>query len=81
MRYLIDNIVTTWEEYKFFYPDPSQTDIGHIHNPEMSVDEIRDHLGEINGHLVEFPYHFLENVDLQGESIPFIGNDIQELYT
>lgn len=76
-----DDTVTNWEEYKAFYPDPNQTDIGHVHDPEMSVDEIRDHLGEINGHLVEFPYHFLENIDLQGESIPFIGNDIQELYT
>jgi phospholipase D1/2 len=73
--------VTNWEEYKTFYPDPSQIDIGHVHNPEMSVEEIRDHLADIKGHLVEFPYHFLENVDLQGESIPFIGNDIQELYT
>jgi phospholipase D1/2 len=47
----------------------------------MSVDNIRDHLGNIRGHLVEFPYHFLEGIDLQGESIPFIGDDIQELYT
>jgi phospholipase D1/2 len=47
----------------------------------MSVEEIRDHLSNIRGHLVEFPYHFLEAVDLQGESIPFIGDDIQELYT
>ncbi|KAG1150556.1 hypothetical protein G6F37_000150 [Rhizopus arrhizus] len=76
-----DDTVTNWEEYKTFYPDPSQIDIGHVHDPEMSVEEIRDHLADIKGHLVEFPYHFLENVDLQGESIPFIGNDIQELYT
>ncbi|ORE03496.1 phospholipase D/nuclease [Rhizopus microsporus var. microsporus] len=76
-----DDTVTTWEEYKTFYPDPSQIDIGHVHDPEMSVDEIRDHLANIHGHLVEFPYHFLENVDLQGESIPFIGDNIQELYT
>ena len=47
----------------------------------MSVDTIRDHLSTIRGHLVEFPYHFLENVDLRGEAIPFIGDDIQELYT
>jgi phospholipase D1/2 len=47
----------------------------------MPVEVIRDQLSNIHGHLVEFPYHFLENVDLQGESIPFIGDDIQELYT
>jgi phospholipase D1/2 len=47
----------------------------------MSVDEIRDQLSNIHGHLVEFPYNFLDKVDLQGESIPFVGDDIQELYT
>ncbi|KAI8373627.1 hypothetical protein EDC96DRAFT_458022 [Choanephora cucurbitarum] len=76
-----DDTVTNWEEYKEFYPNPSQIDIGHVHDPEMSVDTIRDHLSNIRGHLVEFPYHFLENVDLRGEAIPFIGDDIQELYT
>ncbi|KAG2235547.1 hypothetical protein INT48_003110 [Thamnidium elegans] len=76
-----DDTVTNWEEYKSFYPDPSEIEIGHVHDPEMSVDDIRDHLGNIRGHLVEFPYHFLEGVDLQGEAIPFIGDDIQELYT
>ncbi|KAI9468470.1 MAG: hypothetical protein EXX96DRAFT_590746 [Benjaminiella poitrasii] len=76
-----DDTVTNWEEYKAFYPDPAHIDIGHGHDPEMSVEEIRDQLSNIRGHLVEFPYHFLENVDLQGESIPFIGDDIQELYT
>lgn len=76
-----DDTVTNWEEYKSFYPDPAHIDIGHVHDPEMSVDEIRDHLSNIRGHLVEFPYKFLEGVDLQGESIPFVGDDIQELYT
>ncbi|KAI7898091.1 uncharacterized protein BX663DRAFT_526183 [Cokeromyces recurvatus] len=76
-----DDTVTDWEEYKSFYPDPNQIDIGHVYDPEMSVEDIRDRLANIHGHLVEFPYHFLENVDLQGDSIPFIGDDIQELYT
>ncbi|KAI8391192.1 uncharacterized protein BYT42DRAFT_474927 [Radiomyces spectabilis] len=68
-------------EYKAFYPDPSQIDIGHVWDPEMSVETIRGHLSEIRGHLVEFPLHFLENIDLQGESIPFISDVVQELYT
>ncbi|KAI7896962.1 uncharacterized protein EV154DRAFT_490014 [Mucor mucedo] len=76
-----DDTVTNWEEYKTFYPDPSQIEIGHVHDPEMSVEDIRDQLSNIRGHLVEFPYKFLEGIDLQGESIPFIGDDIQELYT
>ncbi|KAF7727305.1 hypothetical protein EC973_007821 [Apophysomyces ossiformis] len=76
-----DDTVTNWEEYKAFYPDPNVVDIGHVHDPEMSVEEIRENLGLIRGHLVEFPYKFLENVDLAEESIPFISNLTQELYT
>ncbi|KAI9365193.1 hypothetical protein BD770DRAFT_378002 [Pilaira anomala] len=76
-----DDTVTNWEEYTAFYPDPKEIEIGHVFDPEMSVDDIRGHLSNIRGHLVEFPYRFLEGVDLQGESIPFIGDDIQELYT
>ncbi|KAI7872737.1 hypothetical protein BDF14DRAFT_1739586 [Spinellus fusiger] len=76
-----DDNVTSWDEYKAFYPDPTKVDIGHVQDPEMSVDEVRGHLGKINGHLVEFPYHFLEQVDLKGESIPFVSNVTQELYT
>ncbi|KAG0174673.1 hypothetical protein DFQ28_005271 [Apophysomyces sp. BC1034] len=76
-----DDNVTNWEEYKAFHPNPAKIDIGHVHNPNMPVREIREQLGRVRGHLVEFPYHFLEKVDLQGESIPLISNLTQELYT
>lgn len=73
--------VTNWEEYHAFYPDPSKVDIGHVFDPDMPVDVIREELSKIRGHLVEFPLHFLENINLQGESVPFIGDTVQELYT
>jgi phospholipase D1/2 len=73
--------VTTWEEYHAFYPDPEKTEIGHVYDPEMPVDEIVDTLSTVRGHLVDFPLKFLEQVDLQGESVPFLGDDINELYT
>ncbi|KAI8980525.1 hypothetical protein BDB01DRAFT_836742 [Pilobolus umbonatus] len=76
-----DDTVTNWDQYKEFHPNPEIIDVGHVHDPNMPVEEIREHLGKIRGHLVEFPYDFLKDVDLQGESIPFIGDDIQELYT
>ncbi|KAI8329868.1 hypothetical protein BC941DRAFT_463630 [Chlamydoabsidia padenii] len=76
-----DDNVTTWEEYHDFYPNPEMIEIGHVHDPDMPVDEIIDTLGEVRGHLVEFPLKFLEKVDLQGESVPFLGDDINELYT
>ncbi|SAM04497.1 hypothetical protein [Absidia glauca] len=76
-----DDNVTTWEEYHAFYPDPEKTEIGHVYDPEMPVDEIVDTLSTVRGHLVDFPLKFLEQVDLQGESVPFLGDDINELYT
>ncbi|CAO3597157.1 unnamed protein product [Absidia cylindrospora] len=76
-----DDNVTTWEEYHAFYPDPEKIEIGHVHDPDMPVELIVDTLDQVRGHLVEFPLKFLEQVDLQGESVPFLGDDINELYT
>ncbi|KAJ8656583.1 hypothetical protein O0I10_007660 [Lichtheimia ornata] len=76
-----DDNVTTWDEYHSFYPDQNKTDIGHIADKEMPVSVIRQELSQIRGHLVEFPTKFLENVDMKGESIPFLSDAVQELYT
>ena len=74
-------LVTTWEQYHAFYPDASKVDIGHVHDKSMPVAVIREELSKVRGHLVEFPYKFLEDVDMKGESIPFITDAVQELYT
>lgn len=74
-------IVTTWKDYHAFYPDPKKIDLGHVHDPDMSVHEVRQHLDIIRGHLVEFPSKFLSFEDLQGEAIPLVGPAMQELYT
>lgn len=47
----------------------------------MPVQEIRENLDKIHGHLVEFPTKFLSYEDLQGDSIPIVGGAVQELYT
>lgn len=75
------HIVTTWDEYHKFYPDPKTVELGHVHDPNMSVREIRQNLDTIRGHLVEFPTKFLCHEDLQGEAIPIVGAQIQDLYT
>lgn len=73
--------MTTWDEYHSFYPDQNKVDIGHVYDKEMPVSVIRQELSQIRGHLVEFPTKFLENVDMKGESIPFLSDAVQELYT
>ncbi|KAI8085326.1 hypothetical protein BDF21DRAFT_379811 [Thamnidium elegans] len=76
-----DDTIVSWSEYHKFYPDPEKINLGHVHDPTMSVHEVRQELNKIRGHLVEFPTKFLSFEDLQGEAIPFIGSAMQELYT
>ncbi|KAI7858196.1 hypothetical protein BDC45DRAFT_499033 [Circinella umbellata] len=76
-----DDNVTNWEQYHSFYPDQEKINIGHVYDNTMSVSVIREELSKIRGHLVEFPHKFLEEIDMQGESIPFITDAVQELYT
>lgn len=77
----INKLVVSWSEYHKFYPDPEKINLGHVHDPNMPVHEVRQHLDTIRGHLVEFPTKFLSFEDLQGEAIPFVGGAMQELYT
>ncbi|KAI7856548.1 hypothetical protein BDC45DRAFT_503017 [Circinella umbellata] len=76
-----DDNVRNWDEYKEFYPNQSEVEIGHVYDSNMSVDEIRDQLSRVKGHLVEFPLEFLKDEDLAGQSIPFITDLTEELYT
>ncbi|KAI7906737.1 uncharacterized protein BX663DRAFT_497470 [Cokeromyces recurvatus] len=76
-----DDTIVTWKEYHAFYPDPAKIELGHVHDPDMSLEEIKKHLSKIRGHLVEFPTKFLCCEDLQSESIPVVGSTMQELYT
>jgi phospholipase D1/2 len=76
-----DDTITTWKEYHEFYPDPNKINLGHVYDPNMSVQKVRNNLDMIRGHLVEFPSKFLCCEDLQGEAIPVVGPAMQELYT
>ncbi|KAI9493053.1 hypothetical protein BDB00DRAFT_825220 [Zychaea mexicana] len=76
-----DDNVTNWEQYHSFYPDQGKINIGHVYDNNMPVSVIREELSKVRGHLVEFPYKFLEDIDMKGESIPFVTDAVQELYT
>lgn len=76
-----DDTILTWDEYHKFYPDPEKIELGHVHDPNMSVSQVRQHLDNIRGHLVEFPTQFLSFEDLQGQSIPLVSAATQHLYT
>ncbi|KAI9319321.1 hypothetical protein BX666DRAFT_1925043 [Dichotomocladium elegans] len=76
-----DDNVTTWDQYKEFYPDANAIDICHVHDPDMSVETIQDNLSRVRGHLVEFPLDFLKDEELDSGSIPLISDFTEELYT
>ncbi|KAI8884179.1 phospholipase D/nuclease [Backusella circina FSU 941] len=76
-----DDTVTTWKEYNDFNPNPDVISLGHVHNPDMPLKDVKDNLNKIQGHLVEFPLKFLSFEDLQSDAIPVVGAAVQELYT
>ncbi|RUS23189.1 hypothetical protein BC937DRAFT_90893 [Endogone sp. FLAS-F59071] len=78
-RAVPDDGVSTWEEYKAFYP--YDVPVGHVGNKNLSVNEIREVLSTIRGHLVQFPTEFLNKVDLKGDAVLDINDLIMELYT
>ncbi|KAI8055519.1 hypothetical protein BDF22DRAFT_742098 [Syncephalis plumigaleata] len=63
-RCVPDDTVKTMEEYKKFVPNPKEVLRGHIADPNMPVEQVEEILGQIRGHLVDFPNHFLEEENL-----------------
>ncbi|KAI9306139.1 hypothetical protein BJ944DRAFT_264042 [Cunninghamella echinulata] len=72
-----DDTVRNLDQYKSFYPDPNVITIGHVWNSSLTTQDIRNHLGKVRGHLVEFPTHFLEEEDLKADALTLT----LELYT
>ncbi|POG77879.1 hypothetical protein GLOIN_2v1544371 [Rhizophagus irregularis DAOM 181602=DAOM 197198] len=68
-RCIPDKNVTSWDEYKHFVPDQTKVPIGHVANSETPIDETVKKLNNIRGHLVEFPYEFLNKENLLGSVI------------
>lgn len=71
-----DDCIRTFEQYDDFLPKESQSKSGdmseekwwkkqgHLHDPDISVEEVKRELGKIKGHLVWFPLRFLEDADM-----------------
>ena len=57
-------LVTTFEEYEHFLPKESGIKQGHIHDPYMPGEEVKEKLAQIKGHLVWMPLRFLEKAEM-----------------
>ncbi|RUP45335.1 hypothetical protein BC936DRAFT_148300 [Jimgerdemannia flammicorona] len=78
-RCVPDSGISNWDDYKEWVP--ADLPVGHVANKDLSVSEIRETLSAIRGHLVEFPYLFLNKVDLKSDAILDMNELIMELYT
>ncbi|KAL1925650.1 uncharacterized protein VTP21DRAFT_533 [Calcarisporiella thermophila] len=67
-RCVPDDTVLSWTDYDGFVPD-MKTKTGHVADSKRSEDEIAHQLGQIRGHLVNYPTEFLKNENLIGSIV------------
>ncbi|CAG8464425.1 6353_t:CDS:10 [Acaulospora morrowiae] len=68
-RCVPDDNVVNWESYDQFVPDSTLVPTGHVANSKANLEEVKNKLSNIRGHLVNFPLHFLEGENLFGSVI------------
>ncbi|KAF9924044.1 hypothetical protein BGZ65_008544, partial [Modicella reniformis] len=68
-RCVPDDTVETWDEYRNFVPNPKKTLTGHVAMEDATVDQVKERLQKVTGHLVEFPTQFLRRENLLGGTV------------
>lgn len=53
------SVVKTFDDYEAFLPRHNKFKQGHLHDPFMPAEEVRQKLDQIKGHLVWMPLDFL----------------------
>jgi len=70
--------IKTWAEYKDYVPK-APNKVAHIYSPELSLQEIKETLGRIRGHIVEMPLDFISKDPMYEES-PVVNPLTMEVY-
>lgn len=63
-----DNNIKSFEDYDGFAPGKSIKQ-GHLHDKFIPVNEVREKLDEIRGHLVWMPLDFLKDAEMAGKGL------------
>jgi phospholipase D1/2 len=71
--------VTTFEEYEQFLPKTGVKQ-GHLYDPFMPAEEVRQKLDQIKGHLVWMPMHFLEKAEMAEKGVQ-VNSITESVYT
>ena len=64
LDYLLIIIVKTFDDYQSFLPKHNKFKQGHLHDPFMPGQEVRQKLDQIKGHLVWMPLDFLRDAPM-----------------
>ena len=57
-------LVKTFADYASFLPKHDKFKQGHLHDPFMPAEEVRQKLDQIKGHLVWMPLDFLKDAEM-----------------
>jgi len=87
-----DDCIKNFEQYDEFLPKEGESKSGagaeekwwrkqgHLHDPERSVEDVKHELSRIKGHLVWFPLHFLEEVNMAERGLS-LNSYTESIYT
>ena len=74
------NTVKTFADYQSFIPKHDKFKQGHLHDPFMPAQEVRQKLDEIKGHLVWMPLDFLKDAEMAEKGLQ-VNAYTESIYT
>lgn len=72
--------VKTFDDYSAFLPRHNKFKQGHLHDPFMPAEEVRQKLDQIKGHLVWMPLEFLKDAEMAEKGLQ-VNAYTESIYT
>ncbi|KAL8746040.1 MAG: hypothetical protein Q9190_001907 [Brigantiaea leucoxantha] len=76
-----DDNIKNFDDYEAFLPRHSKFRQGHLHDPFMPAEEVRQKLDQIKGHLVWMPLEFLRDEKAMAEKGLQVNAYTESIYT
>ena len=73
-------LVKTFADYESFLPKHDKFKQGHLHDPFMPAQEVRQKLDQIRGHLVWMPLDFLKDAEMAEKGLQ-VNAYTESIYT
>ncbi|KAL8846037.1 MAG: hypothetical protein Q9221_008850 [Calogaya cf. arnoldii] len=75
-----DDNIKTFDDYEAFLPRHKKFKQGHLHDPFMPAQEVREKLDQIKGHLVWMPLEFLSDANMAEKGLQ-VNAYTESIYT